>query len=588
MRISINRSVYVSIFIALVIAGRVTAQQQPRSGGGSREITGRLINYDGQPLAGRKVFIEKLGGGSREFREASTNDAGEFRFDSLSPGVYTLFDGDQQKLYRPGDSATIRVKKGGVITGIVTDSTGEPMIAARVRTLRVRDENGRRVYHTGRSGPWQRELLTDDRGVYRFWGLTSGSYMVSVGGRSRENGNRIPGVTDDDAPTYHPSAATVEAATEVTVRDGQEATGVDIRHRGESGYAISGNVSGLVASGSKEEGVIVTLTHAATGAPAGEKVFRAADGPSSFAFEGLADGEYDLTAQHFTFPNVNAVSVDINAASPHRRVIVKGKDVAGVELKLAPLGSIDGRIVVEAGPKPRCQTGPSPHLDETVIIFSSQGDEPPLPSFSSLTWNVRGVIGVPDQRGDFTIRSLKAGHYRVETQPPGEDWYIRSIGLPGPTQARPLDAGRDGVAVRSGQRVTGLTISIQEGAASLRGRVVLGQVNVTLPARLFVHLVPAERQQSDDVLRFAEAEVQSDGSFLLTNIAPGRYWLLARPADDLRDDSTRPLAWDREFRAKLTREAADANNSIELQPCQRTLNHMLRYAPRATTDPKKM
>jgi hypothetical protein len=589
-----KRLVWVSIFIGLIIAGRVTAQRPAKSGDGSRGISGRVLNHNGQPLAGGKVFMEKVGGGPSDSRETFINDAGEFRFDNLSPGVYTLFtpgamDEDQQQKYqRPGDFVTLRVKKGGVITGTVTDSTGEPLIGARVHTIRVRGEHGRRIHQAGRFSLWQGERSTDDRGVYRFWGLPPGSYLVSVGGKDTRSWNRIPDAIEEEAPTYHPSSATPEAATEVIVNEGREATGIDIRHRGESGYAISGHISGQVPSGSQQEAVIVTLTQTSTGALVGSQGIRATDGSNSFVLEGVADGEYDLTAQQIIIPNVNTGSVDINAASPHRRVIVKGKDVIGLEMKLVPLGSIEGRVVLEADRKPRCQNERITRLDEMVFIFGSERADPPLPIFTSLTSDVRGALVVPDQRGDFTIRSLKAAQYRVEGQLPSEDWYIRSINLSGPTQARPIDGGRDGITVKSGQHVTGLTISIQEGAASLRGRVVTAQVSATLPARLLIHLVPAEREQSDNVLRFAEAAVQRDGSFGFTNIAPGRYWLLARPGDDLRTDSNRPLAWDGEARTKLIREAIAANNPIELQPCQRLGGHMLRYTPPETTDPKKM
>ncbi|HEX8186392.1 MAG TPA: carboxypeptidase-like regulatory domain-containing protein, partial [Blastocatellia bacterium] len=543
--------------------------------------------------AGGTVHLSKVGDDPRNYRDTVINDAGEFRFDNLSPGVYMVFTqgamdgGEPQKFYRPGDSVTLRVKKGGVITGSVTDSTGEPLIAAPVRALRVRDEQGRRLTLPGPFNLWQRERLTDDRGVYRFWGLLPGSYLVSVGGRSRDNGNHILDTTEEGAPTYHPSAATPEAAAEVSVHEGREVTGIDIRHRGESGHAIGGYISGMAASGSKEEAVIVTLTQAATSLVVGQKVIRATDGSSSFVFENTGDGEYDLTAHHIVIPKVDAVSLDVNAVSPNRRVIVKGRDVSGLELKLAPLGSIDGRVVMEAG-KQRCHSERNARLDETVIIVNGEGSDALVPILSLFPSNGSGAMVVPDQRGDFTIRSLNAASYRVEAQLPSEDFYIRSVNLPGPTQARPLDAGRDGIVVKPGQRVTGLTITVQEGAASLRGRVIKAEISATLPERLRIYLVPADQQQSDNALRFAEAVVESDGAFLLTNIAPGRYWLLARPPNDLRGDSIRPLAWDREGRAKLVRDAVAADNPIELQPCQRVGDRTLRYAPLATTAPKKM
>ena len=587
-----NRLVRVSILIGLIVAGRVLAQQPAKSGSdGSRAITGRVFDHNGQLLAGGKVFLGKVGGGQRDFRETLINDIGEFRFENLSHGVYTVLamgsmDGDeQQKYYRPGDFVTLRLKKGGVITGTVTDSTGEPVIATRVHAIRLRDEHGLRTSQAGRFSYWQRERSTDDRGIYRFWGLPSGSYLVKVGGRDTRNRNRVPDAIEEDAMTYHPSAATPESATEVIVNDGQETVGIDIRHRGESGHAISGRISGYVANGSQEEGVIVTLTQTATGAPVSEIAIRGSEGPGSFLFEGVADGEYDLTAHHIVVPNKDAASVDINAASPPLRVIVKSNDVSGVVIKLAPLGSIEGRVVPDTERKPRCQNDRTLRLDETLIIVAREGAGAPAPIFTGFAYHPGGVIVVPDQSGDFAIRSLQASHYRVETRLPSEDWYIRSIDLSAPAKAGLIDAGRDGIAVKSGERVRGLTIRIQEGAATVRGRIVVAQAKTALPSRLRVHLVPAEPQQRENVLRFAEAQVESDGLFVLTHIAPGRYWLLPRTADALRDD--RPLSWNGEARAKLAREAIAANNSIELQPCQRITGHILRYNLPATTDLKK-
>lgn len=571
-----NRLILISIFIALSVAGRVTAQQAARSDDNSRGITGRLFNHNGQPLGGGKVFIAKLGVESRDYRETLTNDEGEFRFDDLSHGVYRLsaqgIDIEQMKeFYRPGASVILRMKKGGVITGTVTDSTGEPVIAARVQVLRVRDEQGRRIYNASNFMAWQAERLTDDRGVYRIWGLAPGSYLISVGGKDRDHRNPISDAIEDYAPTYHPSAATPSTAAEVTVNDGQEATGIDIRHRGESGYAISGHVTGARARGSNEEGVVVMLAQSGSNASLGWQRIQPGDGSGKFVFEGLADGEYELTALHLVYPN-------IDAASPQQRVIIKGKDVSVAEMKLAPLGSIDGRIALDAVRKPRCQNARDARPDETVIIVTKEGGDSPLPSFTLRAPHVRGTLAVPDRKGDFSIPALKAGHYRVDAKLSNEDLYIRSIQVSAAAQSRPLDAGRNAIALKSGERVTGLTINLQEGAASARGQVDASQLNATLPARLRVHLVPAERQESDNALRFAESAVESDGSFLLTNIAPGRYWLLARSVEDSMEDSYRPLAWDVKARLKLVQEAEAANNPIELQPCQRIGNHTLRYA----------
>src|SRR5207302_671295 len=104
---------------------------------------------------------------------------------------------------------------------------------------------------------------------------------------------------------------------------------------------------------------------------------------------------------------------------------------------------------------------------------------------------------------------------------------------------------------------------------SLNGQII-ANAGVPLPARLRVYLVPAEREHADDVLRFAEAPVL-EGKFALGNLAPGRYWLMARPIteDEIKTAMMRPRAWDSEARAKLRREAEATQVTIDLQPCQR-------------------
>lgn len=533
-----NRWIGVSILLVLVMAVRLTAQQPARSVDDARRITGRIFNHDGRPSADQRVTLQKIGE-FRFSRDANTNEAGEFRFDGLSSGVYMMFtlgllDDEQQKFYYPGDFVTLRMKRGGVITGTVIDSNGQPVIAARLRVLRVRDEQGRRINYAGRFSPWSREPLTDDRGIYRFWGLPPGSYLVSVGGKNTNYANDLSTLSDD-VPTYHPSSATPAAATEVSVNEGQEATGIDIHYRGAPGHAIKGYIFGPVASGSPKEGVGVLLTQAATGALVGRKGIDLTGGSNSFVFEGLADEAYDLTALHI----IEAGQPHVDAASPPRRVTVKGQDVTGIEVKLAPLGSMDGRLVLEADRPPRCPGGRPARLDETVMMVNREGTDPLLPSFISLLSNAKGMIAVPDQRGDFQIRSLHAARYHLGAQLPSTNWYLSSINRSGPAPSTSSEAAGDGIVVKPGERISGLTMIIREGAASLQGRVVVSKASTTGAAGLNLHLIPAARPQRDQALRFAATTIQRDGSFLLTNLAPGHYWLLARPVDDLRDEATR-------------------------------------------------
>src|SRR5439155_17160086 len=138
----------------------------------------------------------------------------------------------------------------------------------------------------------------------------------------------------------------------------------------------------------------------------------------------------------------------------------------------------------------------------------------------------------PNNKGDFLISALEAGRYRLETKLSGEHWYVRAITLPAPARnQKPIDAARDGLALKAGERVKDLIVTVAEGAASMRGKVTV-TVGAKLPARLRVHVIPTERESADDVLRYAQVNANRDGSFTLTNLAPGKYWLLARAIPD--------------------------------------------------------
>jgi hypothetical protein len=125
-------------------------------------------------------------------------------------------------------------------------------------------------------------------------------------------------------------------------------------------------------------------------------------------------------------------------------------------------------------------------------------------------------------------------------------------------------------------------MTVAEGAAYIRGKVIPASEGASLPARLRVYLVPAEPASADDALRYAEADVFDNREFLMRHLAPGRYWLLARqaPDEEVSERLSPRIAWDATSRAKLLREAREAKVEIELKPCQRVRDQLLRYESR--------
>jgi hypothetical protein len=67
-----------------------------------------------------------------------------------------------------------------------------------------------------------------------------------------------------------------------------------------------------------------------------------------------------------------------------------------------------------------------------------------------------------------------------------------------------------------------------------------------------------------------------DGAFSVLNLAPARYWILARVVGE-ENANTRPLSWDAAARAKLRKEAEAANIVVELKPCQQLKDFQFKF-----------
>lgn len=552
-------------------------------------INGRVVADDGQPMRNVRVFVSPMGVSNGASRNFTTDDEGNFTADELLSGAYFIGakapayisessrEPDKRMVYRLGETATITMRKGGVITGRVTNQKGEAMQDAGVTVTRVRDEAGRKIPDNQVD-----ERSTDDRGVYRIYGLQSGSYLVAVSGVEASYIYGGPGSPYDEyVPIYYPSA-TREAAAEVKVQVGEEVQGIDIRYRTEKGHLITGVVTGLPLkskSGDLAQANLKLFRLPGGGGEQESETYEMQE-QKGFVFHGVADGEYEIKATSSDWRDEDA---DLYA-SAKRRVTVKGNNVSGVIVALFPLASVAGQVVLEATPekerKLECTVGRDASLDE--ILLSARRDEGGNAPVLDADWVDQYQAVAPNDKGAFKMRALEAGRYYLNARLPNETWYIKSIALKAPTPksqtANPLDVGKQGLNVKVGDRLTGLVVAIAEGAASVSGRVV-GEKDRPLPTRWRVHLIPAEKDAATDVLRYAEYKTKADGVFTISNLAPGKYWLLARPVPEEETDEkpAKPVAWDAIARAKLRAEAEAKNNAIELKTCQRVSDYALKF-----------
>lgn len=570
------------------LASSIAAQSQvdeTNSDSSKGTITGRVVDQNGQPLANALVSVRSYGNTNRG-GTTTTDREGNFQVDELDPYAYIVSatlptyiaaprdpDATPIGFYRVGDSARIELIKGGVITGSVKRANGDPVVSVLVRAYMIRDNKGQ----PPRYGLPMRARQTDDRGVYRIYGLAPGTYIVSAGGLGSANGYTVDQY-GGDVPTYAPSSPR-DSATEVSVGSGEELANIDIRYREEPGHTVSGVASAAVAT-DQPNGLSLTLNSVFNGTSQASYSFFQAPGARGFAFSGVPDGEYDVVAQQYS-------AAGGWIASEPRRIQVRGADVSGLELIAKPFPSIAGSLVLEDSKLPECAGKRQPLLSETVI--GPWHNEKTVPKDQPPFLYGMGTPTLPDKDGSFVLRNLAPAQYRFNVRPMAKYWYLKSISWPAAAASassktavpdRPRDAARNWTNVRTGDRLTGLTITFAAGAASLRGRLD-GADGKKVPSRMFVYLAPAEADKAEDIVRYFVSLAADDGTFALTNLPPGRYWLTSATAGDSDSNmmSKLRLPDETDLRAKLRRDGEASKLQIAFKPCQNVTDYHLPFRP---------
>jgi hypothetical protein len=551
------------IMILLMSLLTMAQTQRPVAETKSGSITGKAVNERGEPLPNARVSVQAVGA-ARSSAAAITSSDGTFRVDGLEPVPYeisvrmpayisqpTETEELRQKQYRVGDSVTFVLIKGGVITGTVTNVAGNPVIGVHVSARMIRDRNDQRFRG------FESRVNTDDRGIYRIYGLPPGTYIVFAGSADESLEWGINPFSND-IPTYAPSS-TRDTAEEIRVRAGEE-NDVDIRYRGEQGRTISGTVGGPPIAA----GFTVVLTSIAPGGLQSNTSNFEQPGSWQFAFTGLTDGDYYLTLQ--TYLSAREASL-----SESKLVRLRGADVEGIELTPKPLGVVSGRVALEPSKASACQgKEPPPFKDVSVLAWHRETEA--TKNQPQFIWSMGAPVSA-DEQGKFSLLNLAPAQYFFAARFPAKSWYLQSISLALPATAgarvasKPIDTTRVWTTIKSGDHVSGLTVTLAQGAASFHGQLIFDAAE-NRPVRRFAYLVPAEPEQANNSLRFYGGTVSPEGKIQLVNLAPGRYWVLVQPAGDETSSPQLRSPDETELRAKLRRDAEELKTAIELQPCQ--------------------
>jgi hypothetical protein len=203
---------------------------------GTSSIKGRVVDgQTGSPLYRARV---RLYGPGEPRPAVLTDEDGRFAFTALPATLYSLTADKSTYLLgsypESGDSlrssdstvalldgqvvdgVTVRLFRGGVISGRVLDTHGEPVELANVQVMRV--------LRSGRGRPMMRGGgATNDLGEFRVAGLDPGSYLLVVQPRRTVQ-------DDDDAQpiqTFYPGVSMREQAVPITIERTTSVTGLE-------------------------------------------------------------------------------------------------------------------------------------------------------------------------------------------------------------------------------------------------------------------------------------------------------------------------------------------------------------------------
>lgn len=526
-----QRAWMVRLFVAVICSAlwwgispsRTGARQAQAKGEG--KVSGRVISDSGHPIRGAQVMLQGVTPGTQGLsRYGMTNREGRFSFRSLPPGTYRLVASQRGYFPAPQDAqpsasqitiadgqdlkeVELHLVRGGAITGRVTDEEGEPLIGSRVTVLR-KNPNGGAYQVNGAE--------TDDRGVYRVYGLQEGDYFLYASIQSIDAGR------SSNSSMYYPGVKSEKEAEAIHLSAGDEVEDIDFEVKDSGGFTLSGKV-----------------INAATGGGIGDASVRLYGANVSLSVETSEDGSYE-------FSGLSKGAFMLQAAVPQqsflpfqRSITLESTDLLNQDIQLEAGAEIRGKIVLAGG---RPFENPQSTTIQARVLKDPEDGGVPQQAFigdrgAGGSW-ARGVYLFPfapesyssTQTGEvlpdgtFSIRGLHSGNVRLVVMPSSSRYYFKDI------QIGTRSFGRTPLAVSPGEVKEGVTLVLSDDVGAVRG--ILQPASVSA-GRVIISLLPVDKEKWTDpsALRqtSVDATTNSKITFTLTEVPVGQYYVLAVP-----------------------------------------------------------
>jgi hypothetical protein len=552
------RSIIPSLALCLAIfasAGRIAAQDEPKNPGGST-VRGTVTYSDtGRPVRNAKVGLYNNEPAWTELHGV-TDWRGEFVIEGIPAGRYLLLVDAPGILTPQGvksshlprfaqlslsgerdlfteivvngtdslNDVKVRAIRGGVITGRVVTHDDQPLAKAEIKLLRKENGKWLPVNFTWNSSRTQRrDLRTDPSGLYRIAGLPAGEYLV----RSSEpdvdtGGSSVPDDVFSSGTwmmTYYPSATSLEEAQPVTVVEGSESTGIDIRVPDRTPHAIAGRVIGpedqpafyarIRIERRDELGFVDTEYEVAT--------YAGIDG--SWRIPGVPAGDYVITVFGPIKEKPQEDTHMLVVAPKRLNIRVADGDVVVPDIKLVDGAMVWGKMVLDG----RSFKASEEYFPRLVRVgagaYKSGGSYDPMSSGERYA-HVGGTKVSED--GSFYISSLAAGNYRFTMSSiTRKKFYLKSLTRKG------VDLMQAAIRLKDDTVIDNVLVSLGSDFASVEGELSVseGQSKPFFRDAVVV-LAPANEGTRQIERELHTTEADAAGKFKLT-CAPGEYFVVA-------------------------------------------------------------
>ncbi len=458
-------------------------------------ISKASANWNDKPQATAQTdadgnfLLENLPAGSYYLRAEipgfvfpNEKDAGRFGYE----GIQIVLEAGENL-----ENTDLKLVRGAVITGHLTDGEGKPLISEQIKLEIFNEKDKKYVRHYVGDG----QGLTDDLGIYRFYGLKAGKYRISFGLDAKRGGvNETNGTTKKSyySLIYYPSVANEKDAKIVELNVGDVAENIDLR-TGKKGQAF--NISGKLIN--EETGKSFEKSPAfALAIPTEEEAgfgysndLVKEDG--SFELKGFLPGKYLLKIRFFPETEFFTPSTDIE---------ITDKNLTNLKIYAKKGLSISGIVRLEN----KSQTNIPVNLQSVGLLM--YGEQFNLAkSFTS--WRKTQI----EADGKFRFAALQ----------PGEVKFVLNNGILGLKVAK---IEKDGVPFEKinlieGQSIKDLLVTIRYGTNLLQGEIRFSEGEVPSDSELRLIANPTERGRFDKAFAIADER----GKFLLEGLTPEQY-----------------------------------------------------------------